>query len=353
MKKHILLFVIAGLVISSCNNNPSTTTENQDEQNIEVSQQDKDLLAMAQVYFKPIPAEAPNPENPVTAEKVVLGKKLYFEKQLSKDGTQSCNTCHNLATFGVDNLATSPGDNGISGTRNSPTTFNAAFRTAQFWDGRMKDVEEQAGGPVMNPAEMGMPDETIVLDRLNTIDGYPEMFAAAFPEEETPLTFTNMRKAIGAFERTLLTPSQFDEYLAGDVNALSVHERKGLKTFVDNGCASCHTGTVLGGNMLSKVGLFGDYHQMMNSTTTDFGKFEETKNEADKGMFFTPILRNVTKTSPYFHNGGIANLNEAIKIMGKLQLNKELTDAEAEDIAVFFNSLTADIPEDVKADPNI
>jgi cytochrome c peroxidase len=349
--KMFALMALLMLFAMSCKNSSQPLEEEQNKAP-EYTQADKDLLGKAQAFFKVLPSEAPNPENPVTPEKVTLGKALYFETQLSQNGTQSCNTCHNLNTFGVDNLATSPGDNGKPGTRNSPTTFNSALRTAQFWDGRNKDVEEQAGGPVMNPAEMGMPDETIVVERLNSISKYKELFAAAFPNESEPISFVNMQKSIGAFERTLLTPAPFDQYLGGEINALSEQQRKGLQTFLDNGCASCHNGPLLGGNMLMKVGLFGDYHEMMRATVIDEGKYEETKVESDKGMFFSPGLRNVAKTGPYFHSGTIDNLEEAIQIIAKLQLNKDLSAEEAQDIAVFFNSLTGDIPEEVKTDPH-
>lgn len=352
MKTYLYVIMALILLVSvSCKNNSKPAEEEQNK-SPEYSQADKDLLGKAQAFFKVLPSEAPNPENPVTQEKVDLGKWLYFETQLSQNGTQSCNTCHDLNTFGVDNLPTSPGDNGEPGTRNSPTTFNSALRTAQFWDGRNKDVEEQAGGPVMNPAEMAMPDEAIVVERLNSIGNYKEMFAAAFPDDEQPISFINMQKSIGAFERTLLTPAPFDQYLSGEINALSDQERKGLESFLDNGCASCHNGPLLGGNLLMKVGLFGDYHEMMRANVRDEGKYDETKVESDKGMFFSPGLRNVSKTGPYFHSGTIDNLEEAIQIIAKLQLNKDLSAEEAQDIAAFFNSLTGDIPEEVKKDPH-
>lgn len=350
MKKLLFTLVIAVFIMTACQQNAQKTTEKTSDE-VGITQQDKDLLAQAQLFFKPLPTEAPNPENPITEVKVQLGKQLYFDNRLSKDGTQSCNTCHNLATAGVDNLPTSPGDNGIPGTRNSPTTFNAAFRTAQFWDGRNKDVEEQAGGPVLNPAEMGMASEQDVVARLEEVPMYQKMFAEAFPEDANPITYTNMRKAIGAFERTLITPSRFDEYLGGNIIALNPPERQGLKTFIDQGCIACHTGPLLGGNMMQKFGLFGDYHEVINAQHDDYGKFEETKNELDKGMFFVPGLRNVEKTAPYFHNGGVADLKESIKIMGKLQLSKDLTDEQVDEMASFFTALSGDIPEEVKQAP--
>ncbi len=352
MKKYLFSLALAAFMMTACQQNTQKSSQTQTDEAV-ITQQDKDLLAQAQMFFKPLPTEAPNPENPVTEAKVALGKHLYFDNRLSKDGTQSCNTCHNLATYGVDNLPTSPGDNGVPGTRNSPTTFNAALRTAQFWDGRNKDVEEQAGGPVLNPAEMGMASEKDVVARLKQVPMYQNMFKEAFPDDADPITYANMRKAIGAFERTLITPSPFDEYLGGNINALNPHERQGLKTFIDQGCIACHTGPLLGGNMMQKFGLFGDYHALIHAKTDDYGKFEETKNEADKAMFFVPGLRNVANTAPYFHNGGVSDLKESIKIMGKLQLSKELTDEQVNEMADFLSTLSGDIPDEVKQAPAV
>ncbi len=346
MKKLIFIAVIAGFLMTSCQqNSPKKETEKA------VTQDQKELLARAQMFFQPLPTEAPNPENLLSEAKVKLGKQLYFDTRLSKNGTQSCNTCHDLSNYGVDNLPTSPGDNGTLGTRNSPTVFNSALRTAQFWDGRNKDVEEQAGGPVLNPIEMGMHSEAEVESRLVEVPGYVSLFAEAFPEDQNPINYVNMRKAIGAFERTLITPSRFDSYLNGDAHALTNQEQNGLKLFIDQGCIACHMGPLLGGNMMQKMGLFGDYHEVIKAKLDDHGKFEETKVETDKGMFFVPGLRNVEKTAPYFHNGGIADIKESIKIMGRLQLGKEFTDEQINDMAQFFVALTGNIPDEVKQAP--
>ena len=293
-----------------------------------------------------MPAEAINPENSVTEAKVRLGKTLYFDKRFSLNKTQSCNSCHNLATYGVDNLPTSPGDNGKPGDRNSPTVLNAALKSAQFWDGRNKDVEEQAGGPVLNPAEMAIPNEDVLIDRIKSDNMYEGMFEAGFPGEEDPVSFRNFRYAIAAFERTLLTPSRFDDYIDGDYNALNDQEKRGLKEFMDQGCIACHSGSLLGGTMLQKAPLFGEYDDYFPGVKVDYGKYEETNNEADKFMFFVPQLRNVEKTWPYFHNGSIAELEKAVKIMGKAQLNKDLTDDQVNDIVAFLKTLTGEIPSE-------
>ncbi len=349
MKKHLIILVSSVLLLAGCAGNQQKKEDKKATNT--VSQADKDLLDKAHMYFKVLPEEANNPENTVTEAKVKLGKILYYDNRLSKNETQSCNTCHNLSTYGVDNLPTSPGDNGIPGTRNSPTVFNAALKTAQFWDGRNKDVEEQAGGPVLNPAEMAIPDEQALIDRLKTVDMYQTLFAAAFPGEEAPITFKNVRYAIAAFERTLLTPSRFDSYLAGDAGALNDQEKKGMKTFIEVGCIACHTGNLLGGTMMQKFPLFGEYTDYIPEGKIDYGKFEETKNDADKFMFFVPLLRNVEKTAPYLHDGSITDLAASVKIMGKSQLNKDLTDEQVNDIVVFMKTLTGEVPDEWQVVP--
>jgi len=297
--------------------------------------------------FQPLPKVAENAENPITSAKVTLGKKLYFEKQLSKDNTQSCNTCHNLDTFGVDNQPFSKGNDGGLGGRNSPTTLNAALHATQFWDGREPDVEAQAGGPILNPVEMAMPSEEAVVKRLSGIKEYPGMFAKAFPEDPK-ITYDNLKKAIGAFERKLITPSKFDTYLKGDDSALNTQEKQGLKTFIESGCIACHIGPLLGGNMFQKFGVYGEYWKATKSKKVDNGRFDLTKKEAEKYFFKVPSLRNVSKTAPYFHDGSVTDLKEAITIMGKLQLNKDLTSQQVDDLAAFMNALTGEVPAELK-----
>ncbi|MCF6242336.1 MAG: cytochrome-c peroxidase [Bacteroidales bacterium] len=347
MRKLTVLITLLALFAWSCSNGDnSDKPKNEENANTE-----NELLTKAKVFFKVLPKTAENPDNKITNEKVKLGKVLYFDKRLSKNQTQSCNTCHNLATYGVDNLSTSPGDNGKPGVRNSPTVYNSALQFRQFWDGREPDVEAQAGGPVLNPAEMAMPDEKIVIDRLLKADMYQQLFKAAFPNEENPVNFDNLKKAIGAFERTLITPTRFDEFLAGKEDALNEQEQKGLKTFMEVGCTTCHIGENLGGTMYQKFGLFGDYAELTKSKTIDNGRYDVSQNEADKFMFKVPILRNIEKTYPYFHDGSVADLNEAVRIMAKLELNKDLSDEQVNDIVTFLKSLTADIPEDWKTEP--
>ena len=305
------------------------------------------LQKTASLIFGTLPTVAENNDNILSDEKVLLGKKLFFDNRLSKDNTQSCNTCHNLATYGVDNLSTSPGNDGGFGTRNSPTVLNAALHMSQFWDGREPDVEAQAGGPMLNSVEMAMPSEKVVIERLSKIDEYKNLFATTFPDETQPISFTNIKNAIGAFERTLITPSKFDEFIAGDLDALSTTEKDGLQLFIDKGCIACHSGNALGGNIYQKFGIYDDYWKHTKSSEIDEGRFQVTNNEADKYFFKSASLRNVEKTYPYFHDGSVKDLKEAVQIMGKIQLNKDLTDTEVTSIVSFLNSLTGKLPETV------
>lgn len=309
------------------------------------------VLLSAKNIFQPLPIQADNPENPITPEKVVLGKQLYFDARLSMKGNESCNTCHNLATFGVDNKPTSPGDNGKNGSRNSPPTLNAALHFVQFWDGRMKTVEEQAGGPVMNPAEMNMPSEKIVTERLMGSEGYKKLFAAAFPGQKTPVTFENMRLAIAAYERTLITPGRFDKFVTGDTSALNPQEVNGLKLFMETGCTACHSGPLLGGNMFQKYPLFGNHKELTGSTTDDPGRMSATKNEADKYFYKVPSLRNIAETSPYLHDGSVAELPATVKIMAKGQLNKDYSPQQQADIVAFLKALTGELPAGTDTPP--
>lgn len=342
--KNILLLALLSLGLFSCSNNSEKSTEPEP-----LSKDYTALETKAKLFFGTLPEYAENKENPLTPEKVALGKALYYDVRLSKDNTQSCNTCHNLDTYGVDNLPVSPGnDEGAFGTRNSPTTLNAALHLSQFWDGRMKDVEEQAGGPILNPVEMAMPSEKAVEDRLAGIEEYRKMFKEAFPESEKAITYQNVQKAIGAFERKLITPTRFDDFLAGNSEALTNEEKDGLETFMGVGCTTCHIGNVLGGNMFQKFGLYGNYWEYLGSKKIDEGKFETTQKESDKYIFKVPSLRNIAKTGPYLHDGSLTSLEETIKIMGHLQLNKELTDTEVSQIMTFLNTLTGEVPEELK-----
>ncbi|MDR3697551.1 cytochrome-c peroxidase [Mucilaginibacter sp.] len=315
---------------------------------------DDSIMQIARKTFKILPSVAESKDNPLTPSKVKLGKLLYFDTRLSMTGKNSCNSCHNLATYGVDNKATSTGDAGQQGNRNSPTVFNAALHNMQFWDGRAKDVEEQAGMPILNPVEMAIPHKGFLVNRLSSVKLYQDMFKKAFPDEKKPVSYANLQKAIGAFERTLLTPSRFDKYMAGDKTAITSEEKAGLKVFFDSGCNNCHFGVGIGGGTLQKFGLVTNYRTLTRSKMDDEGRKKVTKNPADKDVFKVPGLRNSAGTYPYFHDGSIADLDTAVKIMGKAQLNKNLTDAEVKMIVAFLNSLSGNInPDDKIAPPEL
>ena len=294
------------------------------------------LIRRANRYFSPLPAAMPGAENDAP-ERIALGKKLYFEKRLSINDTQSCASCHRLEDgfAGVDNLPVSPGARGEQGTRNSPTVLNAGWQDSQFWDGRAADLVEQAKGPILNPIEMGMPDEQAVEEKVRGIAEYQSAFALAFPGNEPAITYQNIAEAIAAFERTLITPSRFDDFMNGDAGALSVAEQRGLNDFIRIDCKSCHDGKLLGGDAYEPLGKENPYENQV-----DPGIYALTKDEDDRMVFKVSPLRNVALTAPYFHDGKIKTLDEAVRKMGKLQLDKELTDQQTSDITSFLKALT-------------
>ncbi len=331
----------------ACQTKTQKQQEDKDKQAVRLSPEDSALIARARAIFRgPLPKVADTPGNPLNPAKIQLGKMLYFDPRLSKSGFISCNSCHNLASFGVDNLPTSIGHRWQTGPRNAPTTLNAALHTSQFWDGRAKDVEEQAEKPILNPIEMAIPNEEFLVERLRSIPEYRELFKKAFPNEDTPLTYKNIARAIAAFERTLITPSRFDRFLEGDPNALTPEEKRGLKLFMDVGCITCHTGPLLGGNMFQKFGLFRNYWELTGSTRIDSGRYSVTRNEAELFVFKVPSLRNVAQTYPYFHDGSVWSLERAVEIMAEAQLNKKLSPDTVRAIVAFLKSLTGEIPED-------
>lgn len=289
--------------------------------------------------FQPLPDTMEPPDSPATEAKINLGRMLYYDTRLSKGQDVSCNTCHRLDQYGVDGLPTSVGHRGLRGTRNAPTVYNAAGHVAQFWDGRARDVEEQAKGPVLNPIEMGMASDKEVVAILKGIPGYVQAFREAFPGEADPVTFENMAAAIGAFERRLVTPSRWDAFLRGDRNALTDEEKAGFNTFVEAGCATCHNGPYLGGTMYMRLGVVRPWPD-----TSDPGRFAVTKQEADMLVFKVPSLRNIERTGPFFHDGSITRLDRAVRIMAEYQLGKNLTEAEVASIVAWLRSLTGTIP---------
>lgn len=336
MKKYLIIFILPAFI--ACGNKQKEKSADGYE----------DLHPIATNFFQPISSlDLDTPD----ADKVNLGKHLFFDTRLSGEGNISCNSCHNLKTYGVDNERFSPGDApGTVGGRNSPTVFHAALHKMQFWDGRAADVEEQAGGPILNPLEHNIKDEAQLVNRLKEVDLYLELFSKAYGDEN-PITFDNLTNAIGAFERTLLPESRFDTYLEGDQSALNDDEKRGLKAFIDSGCITCHSGPALGGQMLQKFGLFHDYWKHTASEDVDLGLYDISERESEKYFFKVPGLRNIVHTAPYFHDGSVENLDDAVKIMGKLQRNVDLSNEEVKDIVAFLGSLSSDIPDEVKISP--
>ena len=304
-----------------------------------------DLLETARSLFEPIPEQPPElPGLQATPEQVELGKMLYFETRLSESHTISCNSCHIVGLGGVDMLETSIGHRWQIGGRNAPTVLNAVFNTAQFWDGRARDLEEQAGGPIANPVEMASTHEHVV-EMLSAIPGYVEMFAKAFPEDSDPISIKNVTDAIALFEATLITPdAPFDRYLKGDENALTPEQREGLQLFVDNGCVACHSGINLGGDQYQPFGVV-ELPGAEFLPPGDKGRFEVTKSVSDEYVFKVPSLRNIALTPPYFHTGKSWDLRQAVAVMGASQLGIELTEAEVDKITAFMHALTGEQPE--------
>lgn len=303
---------------------------------------DRALLAA----FGPLPPVMESKDNPITPDKITLGRALYYEKRLSASNEISCNTCHILTVDGADARKTSIGHKKQSGRRNAPTVYNAAGHFVQFWDGRAPTIEEQAKGPITNPVEMAMQDDKSVLAEVRRVKWYQAQFKKVYPNTPgDPITMDNLANAIGAFERKLVTPSRWDTYLGGDESALTADEKAGFRKFTDTGCNTCHAGVYVGGAMYQKLGLAKAW-----TSDSDLGRYEVTKQDADKMMFKVPSLRNVEKTAPYFHDGSVATLPEAVKLMARHQLGKELSDADVASIIAFLKTLTGEIPKDYVAE---
>ncbi|MBC7283360.1 cytochrome-c peroxidase [Hoeflea sp.] len=303
-----------------------------------------ELRKSALELFKPLPSTTPSVHNnPITPEKIDLGKALFFDPRISASGVFSCNSCHNVGTGGDDNLETSIGHGWQKGPRNSPTVFNAVFNIAQFWDGRAEDLAAQAKGPVQAGVEMANTPGQVVAT-LKSMPDYVNRFNASFPDEEDPTTFDNFAKAIEAFEATLITPAPFDAFLNGDDAAMTEEQQKGLALFMDKGCSSCHAGVNLGGEGYYPFGLIEKPGAAV-LPENDKGRFAVTQTADDSYVFRAAPLRNVSVTAPYFHSGKVWDLKQAVGIMGVSQLGEEINDAEAELIVAFLDSLTGRVPE--------
>jgi len=310
--------------------------------------------AQAQSPWQPLPHQAPEPpDQPTTAAKVELGKMLYFDPRLSSTGTVSCFSCHNIMEGGDDHMTTSAGVHGLKGGRNAPTVWNAAFHSVQFWDGRAPSLEEQSKGPPVNPVEMGMRDLDAVIDRIRHIPGYRPYFEQAFGPGDV-VTMDNAARAIAVYERTLITPgSAYDRYARGDKTALTPQQVRGMETFAEVGCTSCHQGPAFNGPPLpAGTGFFMKFPTYPESPyvakyklAEDPGRFSATKDEADRGMWRVPTLLNLTYTAPYMHTGTVKTLPEAVRVMASTQLNRTLDDAQVGDVVAFLESLTGKFPQ--------
>ena len=312
---------------------------------------DKELLEQAQGVFQPLPKDMATPQYPLTRERVALGRLLFFDTRFSIDGNLGCVTCHQPALYGTDGRPRSIGVKSRPHPRHAPTVLNAPLQFVIHWRGDRVDAEDQVAQSLLSPITSGQPDEKAMLARVNGIPGYAPLFKEAFPDDPQPVSRKNMALAIGAFERTLVTPSRFDDYLKGKVEALSVGERAGLAKFIEVGCIACHNGPGVGGGMYQKFGVLEDYWKVTGSNPIDKGRAEVTNNEADLYMFKVPSLRNVAMTPPYFHDGSVATLPEAVKVMARVQLGAKLEDKDAGDIVAFLTSLTGPLPADFATSP--
>ena len=312
------------------------------------------LAGLAQAApWQPLPARAPDPaDNPATAAKVELGKMLYFDPRFSSTGTVSCFSCHNVMEGGDDHRPTSIGVHGQKGGRNAPSVWNAAFLSAQFWDGRAASLEAQAKGPPVNPIEMGMKDLDAVIDRIRRIPGYRPYFERAFGSGDV-VTMENAARAIAAYERTLVTSgSAYDRYARGESSALTAQQVRGLERFAAVGCTTCHQGPTFAGPSLPAgtpfLMKFPVYERSpyveKYGLVADPGRFQVTGNEADRHLWRVPSLRNLGFTAPYMHNGSVKALPEAVRVMASAQLDQRLDDAAVADIVAFLESLNGPFP---------
>ena len=306
---------------------------------------DDPLMKRAQEAFQPIPLKPPAIKDiAATPAMVDLGKALYFDPRLSRSHNISCNTCHQVGLGGVDMLPTSIGHKWQRGGRNAPTVLNAVFNVAQFWDGRAADLKAQAGGPIQNPIEMGITHEHAI-EMLKGIPGYAKMFEVAFPADKDRITMPNVVTAIAAFEATLITPNApFDQYLRGETNALTQEQKEGLQLFMDKGCAGCHAGINVGGQMYAPFGVIerpgADF-----LPPDDKGRFAVTKTVSDEYVFRVPPLRNIELTPPYFHTGKSWDLRQVVAVMGTSQLGQALSDDQVTKITAYLKSLTGEQPQ--------
>jgi cytochrome c peroxidase len=329
--RHRLLSALSAAALAAAAANPAVAD-------------DAALREAAASWFEAVPLNPPALDgNVMTRTRVDLGAQLFFDPRLSRSGVFSCNSCHNVGMGGIDGLETSIGHGWQTGPRNSPTVFNAVFNAAQFWDGRAADLAEQAKGPVQAGVEMASTPERVV-ETLKSMPGYVDAFGAAFPGETDPVSFDNMARAIEAFEAMLITPNaKFDQFLLGNDAALNDQEKRGLQSFIDQGCAACHNGVNFGGQDYFPFGVVERPGGRV-LPEGDRGRFQVTETAADDYVFRAAPLRNIAITAPYFHSGVVWDLSEAVAIMGVSQLGAELSEDDVSDITAFLETLTGEMP---------
>ncbi len=316
--------------------------------------------AHGQSPWHALPAEAPAPRsNPTTPAKVELGHLLFNDARLSESRTVSCASCHDVASGGADSVARSKGVHGESGTRNAPTVLNAGFLGALFWDGRAASLEEQARQQLLNPIDMGMKDVAYVVDRIRQVPGYKPLFEAAFPGSEA-VTGDGIVNALAAYERSLVTGNTpYDRYARGDASALDAAQLRGLNEFKRIDCVRCHAGATFNGSALvpgTPWAMTFPTHRhspyvASYGLASDLGRYEWTGKEADRYQWRVPTLRNLAYTAPYLHNGSVAKLEDAVRVMASTELNLVLTDAQASDLVAFLKALSGPLPVEPK--PNL
>lgn len=301
------------------------------------AKQTREYTAPNDHFIAPIPDQLT-----VNQQKAELGNILYHDGRLSGDGSISCSTCHQLDKGGVDGLDTSTGIFEQKGGINAPTVYNAAFNFVQFWDGRAKDLADQAGGPPLNPVEMGSHNWEEIVAKLEQDDKIKALFAELYPE----INKASITDAIAEFEKRLITPNgPFDRYLKGDQNALKQNQVKGYQLFREYRCDTCHSGVNMGGNSFEAFGIYGDYYadRGTEKTEADQGRYAQTKQDYDMHRFKVPSLRNIALTAPYFHDASAKTLTDAVKTMAKYQVNKQISEADAKLIVDYLNSLTGEL----------
>lgn len=307
---------------------------------------DAELARQARDVFGALPGLMASADNPTTPAKVSLGKALFYESRISVDGTVSCARCHPLGLYAVDGLPKSVGNRCRTSARNAPTLLNAAGQISAHWVGNRTNVEDQARQSLVGASSFGMPSYEAAEAKLREIPGYAPLFQKAFPGEPEPVTAGNFALAVGAFVRTLVTPAPFDGFINGDRAALSDRQKEGLRAFLETGCANCHGGVYFGGQAYEKFGVLEPYWTLTQSVEIDEGRFSVTKKEDDKYVYKVPVLRNCEMTGPYFHDGSVGRLSDAVRIMGQVQLGVTIEDRRIEGIVLFLDSLTGQIPAD-------